>query len=271
MGGLIRGSIFWMNLKDLRAEKEAKDALKLSKDPDSDLTNLSKIEVKIPALRINKTLLKSIIPIHLIYDEVLMAMQEELRQFKFRSFIHRDLPDGKRQLEQNSGKDIIFGSTKKSCCDEFEALIKSRFQMSSMGELTFFLGLQVKQKEDGIFIRFHVTPKDSHLSAVKRIFRYLKGKPKLGLWYPKVSLFDLEAYSKVTILDGQKSDRKYTNRRDAYEKKLIQVLKIHTDDNVADLLTKAFDVSRFQFLVVTIGMIQSISCISNGRQYEIVV
>ncbi|GKA28284.1 putative ribonuclease H-like domain-containing protein [Tanacetum coccineum] len=37
--------------------------------------------------------------------------------------------------------------------------------------------------------------------------------------------------------------------RDAYEKKLIQVLKIHTDDNVADLLTKAFDVSRFQFLV----------------------
>ncbi|GKF46987.1 hypothetical protein Tco_0136789, partial [Tanacetum coccineum] len=43
--------------------------------------------------------------------------------------------------------------------------------------------------------------------------------------------------------------------RDAYEKKLIQVLKIHTNDNVADLLTKAFDVSRLQFLVVTIGMI----------------
>ncbi|GKF08258.1 hypothetical protein Tco_0042482, partial [Tanacetum coccineum] len=42
--------------------------------------------------------------------------------------------------------------------------------------------------------------------------------------------------------------------RDAYEKKLIQVLKIHTNDNVADLLTKAFDVSRFQFLVVSIGM-----------------
>ncbi|GJX35579.1 putative ribonuclease H-like domain-containing protein [Tanacetum coccineum] len=40
--------------------------------------------------------------------------------------------------------------------------------------------------------------------------------------------------------------------RDAYEKKLIQVLKIHTDDNVADLLTKAFDVSRFNFLIVNI-------------------
>ncbi|GJV12708.1 putative ribonuclease H-like domain-containing protein [Tanacetum coccineum] len=61
--------------------------------------------------------------------------------------------------------DIIFGSTKKSWCDEFEALMKSRFQMSSMGELTFFLGLQVKQKLDGIFISqsvlvlgFQVTP-----------------------------------------------------------------------------------------------------------------
>ncbi|GKF38155.1 putative ribonuclease H-like domain-containing protein, partial [Tanacetum coccineum] len=147
--------------------------------------------------------------------------------------------------------DIIFGSTKKSWCDEFEALMKSRFQMSSMGELTFFLGLQVKQKEDGIFIsqdkyiaeilkkfdfasvktvstpiethkplvkdeeatdvdvhlyrsmigslmyltasrpdimfvvcacsRFQVTPNTSHFNAVKRIFRYLKGKPKLGV------------------------------------------------------------------------------------------
>nr|GEZ78618.1 uncharacterized mitochondrial protein AtMg00810-like [Tanacetum cinerariifolium] len=42
---------------------------------------------------------------------------------------------------------------------------------------------------------FQVTPKTSHLQAVKRIFRYLKGQPKLGLWYPKVSSFDLEAYS----------------------------------------------------------------------------
>ncbi|GJV12641.1 reverse transcriptase domain-containing protein [Tanacetum coccineum] len=39
----------------------------------------------------------------------------------------------------------------------------------------------------------HVTPKTSHLNDVKRIFRYLTGKPKLGLWYPKVSSFDLEA------------------------------------------------------------------------------
>ncbi|GJU17695.1 putative ribonuclease H-like domain-containing protein [Tanacetum coccineum] len=279
--------------------------------------------------------------------------------------------------------DIIFGSTKKSWCEEFKALMKSRFQMSSMGELTFFLRLQtastpietqkplVKDEEasdvdvhlyrsmigslmyltasrpDIMFAvcacsRFQVTPKTSHLHAVKRIFRYLKGKPKLGLWYPRVSSFDLEAYSdsdyaganldrksttggcqflgrrliswqckKQTIVATSTTEAEYVAAanccgqvlwiqnqmldygfnfmntkiyidnesticivknpvshsktkhieirhhfiRDVYEKKLIQVLKIHTDDNVADLLTKAFDVSRFQFLVVTIGMI----------------
>ncbi|GKF14835.1 hypothetical protein Tco_0056297 [Tanacetum coccineum] len=43
--------------------------------------------------------------------------------------------------------------------------------------------------------RFQVTPKTSHLHAMKMIFRYLKGKSKLGLWYPRVSSFNLEAYS----------------------------------------------------------------------------
>nr|GFC44271.1 uncharacterized mitochondrial protein AtMg00810-like [Tanacetum cinerariifolium] len=43
--------------------------------------------------------------------------------------------------------------------------------------------------------RHQVTPKECHLHAVKRIFRYLKGHPKLGLWYPKASPFDLVAYS----------------------------------------------------------------------------
>ncbi|GJS62993.1 putative ribonuclease H-like domain-containing protein [Tanacetum coccineum] len=175
--------------------------------------------------------------------------------------------------------DIIFGSTKKSLCTEFEKMMHKKFQMSSMGELTFFLGLQVKQKEDGIFIsqdkyvteilkkfsftdvktastpmetqkpllkdadgedvdehlyrsmigslmyltslrpdimfavcacaRFQVNPKSSHLHAVKRIFRYLKGQPKLGLWYPKDSPFDLVAYTDSDYA-GASLDRKST-------------------------------------------------------------
>nr|GEX12592.1 hypothetical protein [Tanacetum cinerariifolium] len=48
--------------------------------------------------------------------------------------------------------DIIFGSTKKEMCTEFEKMMHKKFQISSMGELTFFLGLQVTQKDDGIFI-----------------------------------------------------------------------------------------------------------------------
>ncbi|GJZ55829.1 putative ribonuclease H-like domain-containing protein [Tanacetum coccineum] len=177
-------------------------------------------------------------------------------------FIKKD--KGDILLVQVYVDDIIFGSTKKSLCTEFESLMHKKFQMSSMGELTFFLGLQVKQKDDGIFIsqdkyvadilkkfdfssvktastpletnkalikdeeaedvdvhlyrsiirslmyltasrpdimfavcacaRFQVTPKTSHLHAVKRIFRYLKGQPKLGLWYPRDSPFDLEAF-----------------------------------------------------------------------------
>ncbi|GKA35493.1 putative ribonuclease H-like domain-containing protein [Tanacetum coccineum] len=49
-------------------------------------------------------------------------------------------------------ENIIFGFTKKKLCTEFEKMMHKKFQISSMGELTFFLGLQVKQKEDGIFI-----------------------------------------------------------------------------------------------------------------------
>ncbi|GJV90133.1 putative ribonuclease H-like domain-containing protein [Tanacetum coccineum] len=121
--------------------------------------------------------------------------------------------------------DIIFGSTKKELCKAFEKLMHEKFQMSSMGELTFFMGLQPLLKDkDGeevdvhmyrsmigslmyltssrpdmmfavcAFARYQVNPKISHLYDVKMIFRYLKGQPKLGLWYPKDSPFDLVAY-----------------------------------------------------------------------------
>ncbi|KAJ9560535.1 hypothetical protein OSB04_005695 [Centaurea solstitialis] len=48
--------------------------------------------------------------------------------------------------------DIIFASTNPESCTEFEQIMKSRFQMSMMGELTFFLGLQVRQTPQGIFL-----------------------------------------------------------------------------------------------------------------------
>ena len=45
------------------------------------------------------------------------------------------------------------------------------------------------------YSRHQVTPLTSHMNAVKKIFKYLKGQPKLGLWYPKESPFQLAAYS----------------------------------------------------------------------------
>ncbi|GJW24593.1 putative ribonuclease H-like domain-containing protein [Tanacetum coccineum] len=57
--------------------------------------------------------------------------------------------------------------------------------------------------------RYQVNPKVSHLHAVKRIFRYLKGQPKLGLWYPKDSPFDLVAYTDSDYA-GACLDRKST-------------------------------------------------------------
>nr|GEY62920.1 hypothetical protein [Tanacetum cinerariifolium] len=59
--------------------------------------------------------------------------------------------------------------------------------------------------------RFQVTPKTSHLHVVKRIFKYLKGQPKLGLWYPKDPPFDLEAYSDSDYA-GACLDKKSTTR-----------------------------------------------------------
>ncbi|GJT03673.1 retrovirus-related pol polyprotein from transposon TNT 1-94 [Tanacetum coccineum] len=116
-----------------------------------------------------------------------------------------------------------------------------------------------------------VNPKSSHLHAMKKIFRYLKGQPKLGLWYPKDSPFDLVAYTNSDYA-GASLDRKSTTGvknpvfyskikhieirhhfiRDSNKKKLIQIIKIHTDQNVTDLLTKASDVSIFQYLIASI-------------------
>ncbi|GJV73836.1 hypothetical protein Tco_1493831 [Tanacetum coccineum] len=59
--------------------------------------------------------------------------------------------------------------------------------------------------------RFQVTPKTSHFNVVKRIFRYLKGQPKLGLWYLRDSPFNLEAFSDSDYA-GASLDMKSTTR-----------------------------------------------------------
>nr|GFA41730.1 hypothetical protein [Tanacetum cinerariifolium] len=67
--------------------------------------------------------------------------------------------------------DIIFGSTNKDLCKAFEKQMKDKFQISSMRELTLFLGLQVKQKKDGIIIS-----QDKYVAEILRKFGLIDGK-----------------------------------------------------------------------------------------------
>ncbi|GKA06635.1 putative ribonuclease H-like domain-containing protein [Tanacetum coccineum] len=79
-------------------------------------------------------------------------IKEEVYVCQPPGFEDPNFPDRVYKVEKALYDDIIFGSTKKSLCTDFEKMMHKKFQMSSMGELTLFFGLQVKQKEDGIFI-----------------------------------------------------------------------------------------------------------------------
>ncbi|GJV77927.1 ribonuclease H-like domain-containing protein [Tanacetum coccineum] len=117
--------------------------------------------------------------------------------------------------------DIIFGSTRKEMCTEFEKMmhnqdkyvdeILKKFSFSTVktASTPMETSKPLMKDESDKDVIFQVTPKVSHLYAVKRIFRYLKGQPKLGLWYPKDSPFDLEAYTDSDYA-GASLDRKST-------------------------------------------------------------
>nr|GEX15020.1 retrovirus-related Pol polyprotein from transposon TNT 1-94 [Tanacetum cinerariifolium] len=188
-------------------------------------------------------------------------------------FIKKDKKD--IMLVQVYVDDIIFGSTKKSWCDEFEALMKNKFQMSSMGALTFFLRLQVKQKEDGIFInqdkyvaeilkkfdfisvKTASSPIETKKPLVKdeeaadvdvHLYRSIIGSLKgslgilkanqLGLWYPRESVFDLKAYSDSDYA-GANLDRKSTTRGCQFLGRRLISWQCKKQTIVATLTTKA--------------------------------
>nr|GEV49607.1 uncharacterized mitochondrial protein AtMg00810-like [Tanacetum cinerariifolium] len=85
--------------------------------------------------------------------------------------------------------------------------------------------------------RFQVTPKISHLHVVKRIFRYMKGQPKLGLWYPRDSPFDLEDFSDSDV--GASLDKKSTTRGCQFHGKRLISWKCKKQTVVANSSTKA--------------------------------
>ncbi|GJZ45556.1 retrovirus-related pol polyprotein from transposon TNT 1-94 [Tanacetum coccineum] len=113
------------------------------------------------------------------YDKVFapVARIEAIRLFlayaSFKDFVEY-LMDCKKDFSMGRLKkryDIIFGSTKKEICNAFEKLMHKKFQMSSMGELKLFLGLQVHQKKNGIFIS-----QDKYVDKILKKFEFIEVK-----------------------------------------------------------------------------------------------
>ncbi|GJS19464.1 retrovirus-related pol polyprotein from transposon TNT 1-94 [Tanacetum coccineum] len=117
--------------------------------------------------------------------------------------------------------DIIFASTIPELCDQFSKLMCSKFKMSRMGKISFFLGLQISQSPKGIFLnqskyaleslKNMAKPTEKHLHAIKRIFKYLRGTVNRGLWYPKDSSIALTAYAYIDHA-GRQDTRRSTSR-----------------------------------------------------------
>ncbi|GJY03358.1 putative ribonuclease H-like domain-containing protein [Tanacetum coccineum] len=107
-------------------------------------------------------------------------------------FIKKD--KGDILLVQIYVDDIIFGSTKKSLGDKFECLMHKRFQMSSTGELTFFLGLQVQQKKDGIFIS-----QDKYVVEILKKFHFATVKAASTPMEPNKALIKDEEADSVDV------------------------------------------------------------------------
>ncbi|KAI3827595.1 hypothetical protein L1987_01673 [Smallanthus sonchifolius] len=167
---------------------------------------------------------------------------------------------------------IIFGSTNEKLCRDFEDVMKAKFEMSKMGELMFFLGLEVKQSHDGTLI--HQANCYSQILWIQyQIMDY-------GINLKQTLMFiDNEACVKIMKNPIYHSKTKHIDVRVhairvAYEKKYIQVLPVNTNDQKADIFTKAFDKSKFLDLVKKFGLLKSahnLSPVTKGLRVLIIL
>nr|GEX79260.1 uncharacterized mitochondrial protein AtMg00810-like [Tanacetum cinerariifolium] len=161
------------------------------------------------------------------YDEVFtpVARIEAIRLFlayvSFKDFVVYQM-DVKSAFLYGKIKKEVFTEVKNASTpmetqkpllkDEDSKEVDVYIYRSMIGSLMYLTSL----RPDIIFAvcacaRYQVNPKVSHLQAMKRIFRYLKGQPKLGLWYSKDSPFDLVSYTD-SVYAGASLDRKSTIR-----------------------------------------------------------
>nr|GEX64415.1 putative reverse transcriptase domain-containing protein [Tanacetum cinerariifolium] len=182
----------------------------------ADFTNLESIVNVSPILQ---SKIHSIHHITQILRDPTSAVQTRSKVNKRRAVTIQDsisldsgyLPFGKKDKQKDDG---IFINQ-----DKYVAEILKKFDFMSVKTastpITSFYLKEELLKDQEAFVcacsRFQVTPKTSHLNDVKRIFRYLKGQSTSGLWYPRESASDLEAYSDSDYV-GANLDRKSTTR-----------------------------------------------------------
>nr|GEX66751.1 uncharacterized mitochondrial protein AtMg00810-like [Tanacetum cinerariifolium] len=137
-----------MMSKNLEEHRKMKEEVYVCQPPQFEDPNFSDIVYKVK---------KALYGLH----QALRAWNETLSTYLLNSEFLRGKIDKTLFIKRHKGDillvqvyvdDIIFGLTKKELYNAFERLMHEKFQMSSMGELTFFLRLQVKQKNDGIFV-----------------------------------------------------------------------------------------------------------------------
>eukprot|EP00253_Pinus_taeda_P035494 PITA_35494 len=96
---------------------------------------------------------------------------------------------------------------------DFKQFLKSEFEMTNLGLLRYFLGIEVKQTENGIFIsqaKFMETPRETHWQVAKRILRYVNGTKQYGILYTAISDFRLVGHTDSDWA-GSADDRKRTS------------------------------------------------------------
>ncbi|GJX30967.1 putative ribonuclease H-like domain-containing protein [Tanacetum coccineum] len=122
-------------------------------------------------------------------------IEEEVYVCQPPGFEDPDFPDKVYNVEK-----ALYGlhQAPRACQDKYVTEILKKFGFTDVKTASTPMETQkplLKDEDVCAYARYQVNPKVSHLYAVKRIFRYLKGQPKLGLWYPKDSPFDLVAYT----------------------------------------------------------------------------
>nr|GEV33286.1 hypothetical protein [Tanacetum cinerariifolium] len=139
--------------------------------------------------------------------------------------------------------DIIFGSTNPKCSKHFEKLMHSRFEMSLMGEMKFFLGLQLHQSPSGDKLVSWMSKKQNYTAISSAEAEYMALSSAIAISCNPVH------HSRTKHIHTR-----YHFIKEQVENSIIELYFVRTEYQLADIFTKALTEDRFKYLVRRIGM-----------------